>query len=90
MSDQQKEVILCSICRSANPVFDSLNRQINQAKSVTDKAYFARELMTKVEDVLREHGDTKDDPAGKACRTVLNLRKKTAGMILNAQRLIDN
>lgn len=46
----------CPICKRANPGFEAVNRQINQARSIADKAYFARKLMTKVEDVLAERG----------------------------------
>lgn len=70
-------------------MIESLNRQINQARVVTDKAYFARQLITKVEDVLKEHGDPKDDPVTKACRGVLDLLKQTAELILKAQKLAD-
>lgn len=85
----EKQEIACPICRKANPMIESLNRQINQARVVTDKAYFARQLITKVEDVLKEHGDPKDDPVTKACRGVLDLRKQTAELILKAQKLAD-
>lgn len=87
--EKSKQTIPCPICQRTNPFFESLNKQINQARAVTDKAYFARQLMTKVEDVLKEHGDPEGDPVAKACRSVLNLRKQTAEMILKAQKLAD-
>ena len=77
--------IPCLICERANPDFEALNRQINQSRDITDKVYFAQQLMTKVEDVLAEHGPA-DDPVGKACRIVLALRKQTAQLILKAQK----
>ena len=89
MGEAQEQTIPCPICQRANPTIESLNRQINQARVITDKAYFARKLITKVEDVLHEHGDPKDDPVTKACRSVLNLRKQTAELILKAQKLAD-
>ena len=84
----EKQEITCSICQNANPVIESLNKQINQARSVTDKVYFASKLKVKVEEVLEEHGPA-DDPVAKACRGVLNLRKQTAELILKAQKLAD-
>lgn len=75
----------CAICERANPDIEALNRQINQAGSITDKVYFARKLLTKVEDVLAEHGPA-DDPLGKACRSVLALRKQSAQLILKFQK----
>lgn len=80
--------IPCPICERANPDIEALNRQINQARDITDKVYFAKKLLTKVEDVLAEHGPT-DDPARKACRGVLALRKQTAQFIIQAQKLAE-
>lgn len=87
--EEREKTIPCPICQNANPVIESLNRQINQARVVTDKAFFAQQLIAKVEDVLKEHGDPQDDPVTKACRSVLGLRKTTAELILKAQKLAD-
>lgn len=84
----REQTVPCPICQRANPFFESLNKQINQTRAVTDKAYFARKLLTKVEDVLAEHGPA-GDPAAKACLSVLGLRKTTAELILKAQKLAD-
>ena len=89
MREEEEQTIPCPICRRANPAIEALNRQINQAGVVTDKAYFARQLITKVEEVLKEHGDPEGDPVAKACRSVLDLRKQTAELILKAQKLAD-
>jgi hypothetical protein len=86
MREEQEPTIPCPICRRANPAVEALNRQINQARIVTDKAYFARQLITKVDEILKEHGPA-DDPVTKACCSVLSLRKQTAEMILRAQKL---
>lgn len=88
MQEEQEQAIPCPICRKANPDIEALNRQINQSKDIADKATFAKKLLTKVEDVLAEHGPA-DGPQGKACRSVLNLRKQTAELILKAQKLAD-
>jgi len=87
MQKEQGQAIPCPICRKANPAIETLNRQINQARVITDKANFARQLIAKVDEVLQAHGDPKEDPVTKACRSVLNLRKQTAEMILKAQKL---
>ncbi len=78
----------CAICERANPDIEAVNRQINQSKDITDKVYFAQKLLTKVEDILAEHGPA-DDPALKACRGVLALRKQTAQLIIKAQKLAE-
>ena len=77
----QSEEIACPICRRANISFEALNRQINQAKTPTEKAPAAKLLIERAEAVLQEHaapGNVLTD----ACRTLLNLRKQTAGLIL--------
>lgn len=79
--------IACPICRRANPSIESLNRQINQSRAPKEKAPFAKQLIIKVEEVLQEHGPA-EDPIAKGCRTVLNLRKQTAELILKAQKLM--
>lgn len=79
------EDIACPICRRANTSFQALNRQINEAKTPAEKAPAAKLLMEKAEAVLQEHaapGHTLTD----ACRTLLNLRKQTAGLILKFRR----
>ncbi len=81
-------MIPCPICQRANPVIESLNKQINQARGPKEKAPFAKQLLTKVEDVLAEHGPA-GDPAEKACLGVLGLRKATAELILRTQKLAD-
>ena len=83
MEEQQE--IQCAICRKANPDFEAINQKINQAKTPAEKAPHAQELIQKVGAVLNEHqisGNVLTD----ACRTVLNLRKQTAQLILEFKR----
>ena len=77
--------IQCAICQKANPDFEALNQKINQAKTPTEKAPHARELIQKVGDVLNEH-QTSGSILTEACRTILGLRRKTAELILKFQR----
>ncbi len=86
--EKAQQTIPCSICRKANPAIEALNKQINQARGPKEKAPFAKQLLTKVEDVLAEHGPA-DDPAAKACLSILGLRKTTAELILKTQKLAD-
>ena len=81
----KSEEIACPICRRANTSFEALNHQINQAKTPAEKAPAAKLLIEKAEAVLQEHaapGNVLTD----ACRTLLNLRKQTAQLILGFQR----
>lgn len=82
---EQSEEIVCPICRKANADFEAINQRINQAKTPTEKAPFAQELIQKVGAVLDEH-QTSGSVLTEACRTLLNLRKQTAELILSFQR----
>lgn len=77
----------CSICERANPEFESLNRQINQARTPKEKAPFAKQLIAKADEVLKAHSQAGDSLIAQGCQTVLNLRKQTAQIILKAQKL---
>lgn len=77
----------CPICERANPEFESLNRQINQARTPKEKAPFARQLIAKTDEVLNSHSQAGDSLIAQGCQTVLNLRKQTAQIILKAQKL---
>lgn len=85
--EKPTQTIACPICRKANPEIEAINRQINQARTPSQKAPFAKQLVAKVEEVLQEHGPA-EDPIAEGCRTVLNLRKQTAELILKAQKLM--
>ena len=82
---EQGHEIVCPICRKANADFDAINRKINQAKTPTEKAPHARELIEKVGTVLNEHRSS-GNVLTEACRTVLSLRKQSAELILKFSR----
>lgn len=82
---ERDQEIECSICRRANPSFEALNHQINQAKTPAEKAPFAQELIQKVGAVLNEH-QTSGGMLTEACRTLLGLRRQTAELILKFRR----
>jgi len=77
--------IACPICRRANPSFEALNHQINQAKTPAEKAPFAEQLIQKVDAVLNEH-QVSGNVLTDACRTILNTRKQVAELILKFRR----
>lgn len=82
---KQPEGIACPICRKANPDFERINRKINQARTPAEKASFAGELIKKVEAVLEGH-QMPGNILTEACRTLLDLRKQTAELILKFQK----
>lgn len=73
--------IECPLCQKAESDFQLINERINLARTIAEKASYARELLHKVETVLKEHENV-DGGLGDACRSVLNLRKKAAELIL--------
>ena len=82
--DARRE-IECPICQKAKSDFDLINRRINHARTVAEKVSSARELLQKVEAVRQEHQKVGSGLA-EVCRTVLNLRKRTAELILKFEK----
>lgn len=82
---ERDQEIECSICRRANPDFEALSRQINQARTPPEKAAHARALVEKVEAIVNEHKGS-SGVLTTACMTLLNLRKQTAELIIGFQR----
>ena len=72
----------CSLCRGANPEIENLNKKINNAKDIVSKAEFAKDLLVIVDSLIEQHED-KTLP----CVSVLNLRKRTAGLVIKAKKL---
>jgi len=81
---EHDQAIECSICRRANPDFEALSHQINQARTPSEKAPHAKALVEKVEAVVNEHQGS-SGVLTTACMTLLNLRKQTAELILGFQ-----
>jgi hypothetical protein len=79
------ETIECRICQKAKPDFDRINRRINDARTAAEKISPARELLEKVEAVLKEHENV-DSALAQVCRRVLNLRKQAAELILKFEK----
>jgi hypothetical protein len=86
--DTHKE-IECRICQKAKSEFDRINQKINQAGTIAGKAFHARELLQKIEAVRKEHENV-DNGLAEACRTVLNLRKQIAELILKFEKRENN
>jgi hypothetical protein len=87
MDTDQK--IECRICQKAESDFDQINQRINHAGTIAEKASHARELLQKIEAVRKEHENVGNGLA-EVCRTVLNLRKQTAKLILKFEKRENN
>lgn len=73
----------CSVCLGAAFEIENLNKEINSAKDIVAKAEFAKDLLVIVDSLIEQHED-KTLP----CVSVLNLRKRTAVLIIKTKRLV--
>lgn len=79
--------ISCAIFQKQEAVIKDITGKINAIEGVTGKAIFAEELRKEVDVLLscRDYKDTRIDC--KNCRTIADLRKKTADIIIKAKKL---
>lgn len=84
---REESSINCSIFQKQEPVIKEITDKINQAKGVQEKARFAEELQ-KEADALLSCQDFKSESLDcKNCHFIANLRKRTANLIIRAERL---
>jgi len=80
--------INCSIFLKREWSIRELTRDINDAKTVSEKAERAGRLKNEVEMLLScEKYDEKNEDC-KNCRTISNLRKQTAEILIKAKGLV--
>ncbi|MCK9426991.1 MAG: hypothetical protein M0Q21_13250 [Ignavibacteriaceae bacterium] len=85
---KEEHRISCPTFLKQETVIKNITSKINQAKGVREKATFAEELQ-KEADVLFTCPDYDDKKLDcKNCRFIANLRKKTAGLIIKAKKLV--
>lgn len=87
MHNKEKTKINCPIFQKQEPVIKDMADKINIAIGVLKKAEFAEELQKEVEVLL-----SCPDYDGKRldcnnCHFIMNLRKKTAGLIIKAKKM---
>ena len=76
------EKIQCPLCLKESSEIENLNKKINETKDISEKVIFAQYLLAKVNSLIELHED-KSLP----CVAVLNLRKRTAELIVKTKRL---
>ncbi|MFH2031692.1 MAG: hypothetical protein ABIJ40_13915 [Bacteroidota bacterium] len=88
MHKKEEAKISCSIFQKQEKVIKDITDKINMAKGVREKATFAEELQKEVDVLLTcpDYDDKKLDC--RNCRFIANLRKKTAGLIIKAKKLV--
>ena len=86
MSNQDAK-ISCPIFQKQEPAIEDITAKINSAKDVVEKAQFAKELQKEVDILLScPDYDKKNTDCGN-CRFIANVRKKTAELVIKAEKL---
>jgi len=85
---KEEHKISCPTFLKQETVIKNITDNINMAKGVREKAAFAEELQKEADVLLTcpDYDDKKSDC--KNCRFIANLRKKTAGLIIKAKKLV--
>lgn len=79
--------INCSIFLNEEKIIKRLTNEINETKNVKQKAVKAQELIDEVETLLScEDYDAKNGDC-ENCHIISDLRKKTAEIVVKAQKL---
>lgn len=79
--------INCSTFQKQEPVIEDVTAKINNAKDVLEKAEFAKKLQEEVDVLLSCPDYDEKSAACKNCRFIANVRTKTAGLIIKAEKL---
>ena len=78
----------CPTFQKQEPVIQDITDRINKANDVREKAELARKLQEEV-DVLWFCPDCDEEDSGcNICRIIANAREKTAGLIIDAEKLV--
>jgi len=84
---KQDSKINCPTFQKQEPVIEDITAKINAAKGVLEKAEFAEELQREVNVLLScPDYDKKNKDCGN-CRFIANVRKKTAELVIKAEKL---
>jgi len=85
--EQEQNKISCEIFNKQEPVINKITEEINKAAGVQEKAGWAEELLKEVKVLLEcpQHDGAKLDCMN--CRTICELRSRTANLVLKAGKL---
>ena len=85
--DKEQNKISCQIFNKQEPAINRITQEINKASGVKEKAWLAEELIKEVKVLLEcpQHDGAKLDCMN--CRTICQLRSKTANLVLKAGKL---
>ncbi|MFH1881543.1 MAG: hypothetical protein ABIL62_02370 [Planctomycetota bacterium] len=79
--------ISCPTFQKQEPVLKDITAKINNAKDVLEKAEFAKKLQEEVDVLLSCPDYDKKSMDCNNCRFIANVRTKTAGLIIKAEKL---
>ncbi len=79
--------ISCPTFQKQEPLIEDITAKINNAKDVLEKAVFAKELQQEVDVLLSCPDYDEKNTDCNNCRFIANVRTKTAGLILKAEKL---
>jgi len=79
--------ISCPTFQKQEPVIQDITAKINNAKDVLEKADFAQKLQDEVDVLLSCPDYDQKIVECTNCHFIANVRKKTAGLIIKAQKL---
>jgi len=84
---KEQTKISCQIFNKQEPAISRITEEINKARGVQEKAWWAEELLKEVKILLEcpQHDDAKLDCIN--CRTICELRNRTASLVLKAGKL---
>jgi hypothetical protein len=86
--EENKSKISCKTFQKQELVIKDITDKINQAKGVQEKARFAEELQKEVDVLLSCPDYDKGKLDCDSCHFIAKLRKKTAGLIIKAKKLV--
>ncbi len=87
MTTEKTDRIGCPLFQEEEQEIKTLTDRINTSKKTVEKAMYAGELLRET-DILLECAEYDGArPDCKNCRTIANLRKATAGLIIMAGKL---
>lgn len=85
--ESQSDSMRCPIFKSKNEEIEEINKAINKAKEIGEKAYLAEKLIKEANRLLACKLFEVQKPECKICHYLADLRKKTANLILKAKEL---
>lgn len=85
--DKEQNKISCQIFNKQEPAINRITEEINKAHGVQGKAWWAEELLKEVKVLMEcpQHDGAKLDCMN--CRTICELRNRTANLVLKAGKL---